>query len=255
MTLPLVGTTPLIIGNDRYDSISNLQTASNDAIAVEQILREKYGFKTVLLIDANQKTILNALERMRVSLGHEDNLVLYYAGHGDLDAKTGRGYWLPTDADPDDRDSWIGNNDVTAMIDTMAAKHVLVIADSCYSGTLTQSSVARPLPLANAELKHKWFNAVSQSRVRTVLSSGGVKPVLDRLPGSRHSVFATHFLDVLTNNSSVLEGYDLFFQLQSNVSHSASALATRQIPQYAPIRHSGHQAGDFLFIPSTLTSP
>jgi len=36
----------LVIGNDTYRSVGNLQTAGNDAIAVEQIFREKYGFNT-----------------------------------------------------------------------------------------------------------------------------------------------------------------------------------------------------------------
>ena len=243
----------LVIGNNNYDAMTDLQTAGNDAIAVEQILREKYGFQTVLLLNANQKTLLNALERMRVALGPQDNLVIYYAGHGELDEQSGRGYWLPADASATDRSRWIANSVITSMIDTMQAKHVLVIADSCYSGTLTRSSVARPLPEASTALKRKWLKAVTQARVRTVLSSGGVKPVLDGLPGSTHSVFAAHFLNALSKNNTVLETYDLFFDLQQQVASTAATLHTQQIPQYAPLRHAGHQAGEFIFVPQNLT--
>ena len=244
----------LIIGNDSYDSMSDLQTAGNDAIAVEQILREKYGFETVLLLNANHKTMLSAIERMRVSLGPQDNLVIYYAGNGELDEQSGRGYWLPTDASATNKSKWVSNTSITAMIDTMTAKHVLVIADSCYSGTLSRSSVARPLPETSADLKREWLKAIAQSRVRTVLSSGGVKPVLSGSPGSRHSVFAAHFLESLAKNNSVLETYELFFQLQQKVANTGASLDTQQIPQYAPIRHAGHQAGEFVFVPTGVTN-
>jgi len=239
----------LVIGNDTYRSLQNLRTAGNDAIAVEQLLREKYGFKTVLLLDANQKTILSALERMRATLGQQDNLLIYYAGHGELDRQSGRGYWLPVDSDINDKKQWIANNAITAMIDAMNAKHVLVIADSCYSGYLTRTSIARPLSAVSAELRLKWLRAVSQSRVRTVLSSGGTQPVLDGSEHSNHSIFARYFLETLERNTEILETYELFFELQQKVSGAAARLNVEQIPQYAPIRHAGHQAGEFIFAP------
>ena len=241
----------LIIGNDTYESLGKLRTATNDAIDVERILREKYGFRTVLLLNANQQTTLTALERMRATLGEQDNLVIYYAGHGTLDPQTGRGYWLPTDAQPDNKQYWIANSEITAMIDSMAAKHILVIADSCYSGTLTRSSVARALPKADSAMKRKWLQAITRSRVRTVLSSGGLNPVLDGLPNSKHSVFAGLFIQALEDNTDVLETYDLFYQLQQPVANAAAAVNMQQVPQYAPIRHAGHQAGEFVFVPLT----
>jgi len=235
-----------------YRSVGNLQTAGNDAIAVEQIFREKYGFNTFLLLNANQRTLLSALERMRLTLGPQDNLVVYYAGHGELDEISGKGYWLPTDAELHSKDKWIGNDTITAIIDSMTAKHVLVIADSCYSGTLTQASVAKALVKADADIKVKWTTAMSQARVRTVLSSGGVRPVIDSTPGSKHSIFAARFLDVLKHNTTVLEGYELFYQVQKHVADAASALDTYQIPRYAPMQHAGHQAGEFFFVPASI---
>ena len=239
----------LIIGNDTYDNLNNLKTAGNDAIAVERVLREKYGFKTVLLLNANQKTMLMALERMSATLTDKDNLVIYYAGHGELDVHSGNGYWLPIDAQATSKDKWIANSAITAMIDTMDAKHVLIIADSCYSGSLTQASVARALPQSNNDLRVRWLQAVSRSRVRTVLSSGGNRPVLDGSLNAQHSVFAGVFLQLLQQNTRVLETYELFYQLQQQVAKDAARLNVQQVPQYAPIRHSGHQAGEFLFVP------
>lgn len=240
----------LIVGNDAYDNMNNLKTAGHDATTVAQLLREQYGFNTRLLLNATQKDLLNAMEDMRQKLGPSDNLVIYYAGHGELDTQTGSGYWLPTDADSVSKEQWIANSALTAMIDLMKAKHVLVIADSCYSGTLTRSSVARALPDSSDALRLRWLKAVSRTRVRTVLSSGSVRPVLDESPDSRHSVFAEKLIDTLQRNTEPLEAYELFVRLQPAVTDAAAALNVEQTPQYAPLRHAGHQAGEFIFLPS-----
>jgi len=244
----------LIIGNNNYQSLKKLTTASDDAIAIENILRKKYGFNTVLLLDADQKTLLGAMERLRATLGEQDNLVIYYAGHGEQDSLSGRGYWLPVDADTNNKDRWIANSAITDMIDTMKAKHVLVIADSCYSGSLTRSSIARPLSGVSAELRLKWLGAVSQSRVRTVLSSGSNHPLRDNSGNARHSIFATELINALDHNTEVLETYELFFELQQRVAAAAAQLNVKQIPQYAPIQYAGHQAGEFIFVPVAQTT-
>lgn len=242
----------LIIGNNDYQSLTDLNTAENDARQVERVLRENYGFQTELLLNATRYDMLSALNRLRETLGSDDNLVIYYAGHGEVDRTSRRGYWLPIDADAADTENWISNSAITDQIDAMKAKHILVIADSCYSGTLTRSSVARQPPDMSAELKVKWLRAISASRVRAVLSSGGVKPVYDGGANAEHSLFARVFLDELNQNSGVLEAYSLFVNVQRKVAQSARQLNVDQNPQYAPIRHSGHEAGEFIFVPGPL---
>ncbi len=91
----------LIIGNNNYDHLTNLNTARNDAKAVDAILRKKYGFKTKLLLDADRYTMLSALNDFRDELTENDNLLIYYAGHGELDNVNLRGHWLPVDAEPE----------------------------------------------------------------------------------------------------------------------------------------------------------
>jgi len=88
----------LIIGNNNYPQLTNLQSAESDAIAIDSVLRNKYGFKTELLLNATREDLLSALESLRKTLTRKDNLLIYYAGHGELDRNTQRGYWLPVDA-------------------------------------------------------------------------------------------------------------------------------------------------------------
>ena len=76
-----------------------MKTAVNDAQAVAHILSSKYGFSVEILYNATRTDILRALSRYRRTLSTDDNLLIYYAGHGWLDMAGDEGYWLPVDAD------------------------------------------------------------------------------------------------------------------------------------------------------------
>lgn len=236
----------LIIGNQKYEFMGDLNTSVNDAVELERVLRTKYGFATELLQDANRYDILAALNRKRDELTENDNLLIYFAGHGEL--ANGKGYWLPTDAEPDKTDNWISSVSVTDLVDSMDAKHVMIVADSCYSGTLSRSSVPRLRKELSSEQKRQWYANVSGSKVRTVLTSGGVRPVIDGIQGSRHSIFATAFLDELDTGTGVVEAYDLFQKVQLRVRDAAASVGMEQDPGYSPIQFAGHESGEFLFV-------
>ncbi|HEY5604456.1 MAG TPA: caspase family protein [Gammaproteobacteria bacterium] len=241
----------LIIGNNQYTSYPQLETAINDAKMVEKLLKEKYGFKTTLLLNADRYSILSTLSELRKQLTSSDNLIIYYAGHGELDNSNERGHWLPVDAEPNNPANWISNTDITDIINTMAAKHVMVVADSCYSGALTRSSLARLAPDLPDNLRTRWYKVMAATRSRTALTSGGLEPVLDTGSGD-HSIFAKAFLDTLQNNNTILEAYTIFRHVSNKVVKDAAKMRIEQTPQYAPIRHSGHESGEFLFVPVGL---
>jgi TPR repeat protein len=238
----------LVIGNNHYKNFPDLVSAGTDAHQTAELLRDKYGFKTTVLMDATRYDMLSALNKLREELTDKDNLLIYYAGHGELDRVNLRGYWLPIDAEPNSTANWISNIAITDILNAMSAKHILVVADSCYSGSLTRSSMARLDVGMSYEIKTKWLKVMAKTRSRTVLTSGGLKPVLDQ-GGGKHSVFAKSFLKTLSENNSVLEAYTLFRGLAKEVQQTASKFGIDQIPEYAPIKHGGHEAGEFFFIP------
>lgn len=238
----------LIIGNDDYRNLPALKTASNDARAVEQVLRTRYGFSTRLLLNATRYQTLSALNDLRERLTPQDNLLIYFAGHGELDPINDRGNWLPVDADLDNSANWISNVAVTDIINAMRATRIMVVADSCYSGTLSDAAVPRYSEALPAAEQKEWLQAVLGLRARTVLTSGGVEPVLDIGAGA-HSIFAKAFIDALANNHQLLEGYTLYRDVLKNVSAAAAAVNQHQTPEYAPIKHAGHEAGEFFFQP------
>jgi len=236
----------IIIGNNQYDELSNLRTAETDARVVDKLLREQYGFTTQLLINASKLDILSAMSSAKEMLTEKDNLIVYYAGHGQIDPNGDRGYWLPVDATVDNTDQWISNAVVTNYLDSISAKQIMVVADSCFSGTLTKASIPRLQKTMPTALREQWLTLMAKRKVRTVLSSGGVKPVYDGT--AKHSLFAKAFIDQLSRNKGVLEGHRLYADIREDVHQSAIALGVDQVPQYAAVKYAGHEVGEFLFV-------
>lgn len=237
----------LIIGNNEYPELPSLETPVNDALAVSRVLEERYGFKTQVLINADRYTILQTLNSYKERLTDQDNFLLYYAGHGTLDEKNNRGHWLPVDASPTVPANWISNVTITEYLNTFEAKHIMVIADSCYSGTLTRQvrpALARGKPRQREiEYYQKWANVAS----RTALTSGGVQPVLDS-GGGGHSIFASGLLKTLESNQGILPGPDLFYEVYQRVT-SSGLNEMQQTPTFDVIDHTGDLGAPFFFVP------
>ncbi len=225
----------LVIGNNDYRILPPLRTAIADARAVAEILEKDYSYKVTLLINASRADIVGTLDRMRQTLEEDDNLLVYYAGHGVLDAAANRGFWLPVEASDETMVDWVSTATITDALKAMEARQVMIVADSCYSGALTRSVKVRVS-------SPSYYRKMLKKRARVVLSSGGLEPVLDG-GGGKHSVFAKAFIDALKENDGVMDGNTLFNRLRRPV-----MLNSTQTPEYRDIRFAGHDGGDFLFV-------
>jgi len=226
----------LVIGNNNYKHLPKLKTAAKDAKAVAATLRDTFGFEVKTLINATRSQILDAFDDYEGILGKSDNLLLYYAGHGWLDKGREQGYWLPVDAKLNRRSQWIPNSTITDTLRALRAKHVMVVADSCFSGTLTRG-------LKVTKRIDDYVRYVVGKKARIALTSGGLEPVEDGGGGKNSPPFATAFLKVLNGAGEVLTGTDLFKRIKRPVQVNAD-----QTPNYADIRKAGHDGGDFLFV-------
>jgi len=233
----------LVIGNDSYASFPALTTAVADANAVAEQLQKRYGYKVSLLTNVGREVIIAKMAELTMGMKKNDNLLVYYAGHGQLDAK-GQGFWIPVDGRADDPSSWIANDQVNDYIGASAAKHVLVVADSCYSGTLSGNAI-RPIPL---QAKDEDLLFISRVKARTVITSGGLQPVLDD-GGAGHSIFAQAFLTALKQNEGLSEGYRLYEDVADLVSQRSAVARLPQRPQYSAMKHAGHEGSEFFFLP------
>lgn len=238
----------LVIGNNDYRKLPKLKSPANDANEISRILKQKYGFQVKTMLNASRFEIYTMLDKYRRELTEKDNFLIYYAGHGELDSANNRGYWLPIDAEPESNVNSIPNFTITDILNNMQAKQAIIVADTCYSGILTRSIVPVPKQNLTVEKRNQWLHKMSKSRSRTVLSSGGLEPILDVGYG-KHSVFARAFIEVLESNDDILEASQLHRKLIAIVTSISKKLGLEQSPLYAANPHAGHKSGDFLFVP------
>ena len=109
----------LIIGINNYndDSIPDLVHPIPDAEKLHQTLTSLYNFEddnTMLLKNPTKADIIYSLDEIARRITPDDNLLIYFAGHGDFDWDSDKqmGYWLPSNASPDFIDEWISNLEV-----------------------------------------------------------------------------------------------------------------------------------------------
>lgn len=186
----------LLIGINAYRSdVGRLRTAVADAKAVSQVLKDDYGFQTTVLLDAqaSRGNILKQLDRFKKFLNHEDRFLLYYAGHGWHDRETDTSYWLPAEAEKTDTVDWIMAKQVTDELRRMRARQVMVVADSCYSGTIDRAFNPE---VAAQGTRDVYLRKMQEKPSRVLIASGGNEPVSDS-GGGGHSIFAAVLIRAL----------------------------------------------------------
>jgi formylglycine-generating enzyme required for sulfatase activity len=235
----------LIIAINDYkdDQIPDLETPLNDARAMAKLLQKKYGFavETILGKEATKRKIYQALRRLSSKAKPDDSILIYYAGHGDLDRHYKSGWWIPYDAAAGDSYTYLDNVEVQNAMRSMEARHVLLISDSCYSGTLFGRTRAMPPVIDN-----KYYLNLYNEKSRWGMTSGNKTPVADSGTNG-HSVFAYQLIKELRNNERpYLSTMELFTHIAPIVSNNSE-----QEPKCRPIRNTGDMGGEFVFLASS----
>ncbi len=233
----------LIIGNNDYEKLEDLDNAVNDAKDLEKVLKDKYGFETTLMIDKNKDDTHNAIINFTQKRKKSDNILIYYAGHGQLIKKQKRGYWLPTDAGSTQDSKWLSNNSIKDLIGSSDAKHILLIVDSCFSGSLMRGSGENK---SVEKITATSIKRYQQKKTRLVMTSGGNEQVVDGIGNSKNSVFAEPLIKSLRDNNKVIRSIELFQEVRNYVENNAD-----QTPEHSLIHGTGHDGGEFLFFPKS----
>jgi hypothetical protein len=205
----------LIIGINDYKEWPRLQTAVKDATVIRETLVSRYGFNeenVILRTDgkASRLQIIADLRYLAKSMSKSDNLLVYYAGHGQLDDLTGEGYWVPAEGKLQVPGTWVANSYIKAVLSSekVRAKNVIVIADSCYSGSMLRGG-SSPMSMNDKRYREKLAKKAAL-RSRQVISSGGVEPVADG-GAEGHSLFAFYLINALQkNDQEVIDLENLF---------------------------------------------
>lgn len=227
----------VLVGNNQYAKpIPPLETPISDVTRIANILESRFGFAVRVLQDAGRGEIVSALNDLALSVKPEDHVLLFYAGHGYLMEDLQMGFWIPVDASVKTAKGWISNSDITKMLSVIPARQLILISDSCYSGSLAKEQQITDVSLRPDEILKR--------RSVVVLSSGGDEPVSDE-GKEGHSIFAWNFIRAIEGLGVLTRGVEIWRTVHHGVRKDYP-----QEAQYGAVLSAGHVAGgDFVFSP------
>jgi len=193
------------------------------------------------------------LFQLRRRLSADDQLLIYYAGHGENDPDLGA-FWVPVDGQRDADFSWVDANEITNELKRMNAGSVLVISDSCYAGGLSRGGKDEA---GSSAARERYLAKASRLKARQLMASGGEEPVEDG-GGAGHSVFAKALIQALSEMSDqTFTASELFEQkVKPAVISAANALTEGQTPGFSRIVKAGDEPGsEFVFQAIAAATP
>ncbi|MDZ4715370.1 MAG: caspase family protein [Cytophagales bacterium] len=217
-------------------SITDLDQPVKDMNKLKSLLVNEYAFlneNIMVLENPDRNTLYAKFDEMQSKLDKIDNLMIFYAGHGYWDTQLEQGYWLPSDAEPNKRSSWLSNGTLRDYIAGIGARHTLLITDACFSGGIFKSRAV--FENASAAIETLYLR-----KSRKAMTSGTLEKVPDK------SVFLEALLNRLHENQ---EPYVTAEELFSGIRHDViNRSPNNQVPQYGEIGQTGDEGGEFIFI-------
>ena len=227
----------VFIASQNYEdqSIPSLENPIIDAVKLKLTLKSAYNFSDdniISLYNPSTNDFKKKFVELNEMIRPEDNLIIFYAGHGIWVDKEKKGYWLLTDAKRNDVNSWLPNKLVLDMIAKLPARHTLLITDACFSGSVFKTrSIGADAPPAVREMSEK----IS----RVAITSGNDTEVPDQ------SVFMKYLIKALNENKEKYLTAQKMFITQII---EAVMTESKTEPRYGTLELAGHVGGDFIFI-------
>ncbi|MBT4266594.1 MAG: caspase family protein [Deltaproteobacteria bacterium] len=233
----------LLIGINRYDN-SAWQPLTNpieDIAAIRNQLIDSYRFRPEDIISLENPTfsqIIDSFHTLKKKVDNRTHLMIYYAGHGYYPADEEEGYWIPKNGgDPSTQRFFIPTSTVLSKMKAIKSRHTLLIADSCFSGSLVRKSRGPTVPSG-------FYRELSQKKSRQIITSGGLEPVSDS-GGRNHSIFAGNLLEILSKKrAEPLSASELAVQLRKSLKNTGA----EQTPEYGRLYIADDENGEFFFV-------
>lgn len=236
----------LVIGINSYQGYWRpLKNAVNDAEGFANVLRNEYQFdevQTLLDEEATRRNIIQKFEWLAGNTTKDDNVLIFYAGHGQFNKGLNKGYWVPIDAQSNSVADYVSNNDVKTFLGGIPSKHTLLITDACFAGDIFRGSKTESIKFDPNNME-KYYKEVYRKQSRLALTSGGVEEVSDA-GRDDHSIFTYYLIKALQeNDKKYFDANQLFNEFRIAVTNNSE-----QTPMLQVIRDTNDEGGQFIFI-------
>lgn len=128
----------LLFGCNYYEEWERLQKPLKDASAITQLLESTYGFDCELIENPELEVILRKLrEYAEKGFEKEDQLLVFFAGHGHVDELFKESYIVARDSRVNDelKTSYMSLSTLKNAIDNIPCPHIFLVIDACFAGT------------------------------------------------------------------------------------------------------------------------
>lgn len=135
------GTFAIVIGNERYSDIQDVDFANHDASVFAEYCKSTLGLpeeNIKLYLDATYGKMLSAVEYIKdVASVYEGgiNIIFYYAGHGIPNEKTKEPLLLPTDNNGKNTTLTLPMTILIQELSSTNANKIILFLDACFSGS------------------------------------------------------------------------------------------------------------------------
>ncbi len=236
----------VVIGINSYAGYwPSLKNAVNDAEGLAKVLKKYYFFDTVYTIlneEATRRNIIQKFEWLTKNITKNDNLLIFYAGHGQFNKALNKGFWVPIDAKSNSVADFISNNDVKTFLSGIPSKHTLLITDACFAGDIFRGKPAQSIEFDPNNME-KYYQEVYRKQSRLALTSGGIEEVSDA-GKDHHSIFTFYLIKALQENTKkYLDANQLFNEFRIAVTNNSE-----QTPMLQVVRDTDDEGGQFIFI-------
>ena len=227
----------ILIGVSEYQhpEITDLDNPVKDAESLYNVLLSKYTFdkeNITFLKNPTQAELISTFDELGNKLSENDNLLIFYAGHGYWDEKAKVGYWFPSDASRNSKVNWFSNSTLRDLLGGIQARHTILIADACFSGAIFKSRAAFTDAPQGIQ---KLYELPSRKAMTSGIFSQEVPD---------ESQFIKYLVKRLDENADkYLTSEVLFSTFKSAVMNNS-----QNVPQYGVIQNVGDEGGDFIFI-------
>ncbi len=224
-----------IVGVNKYQYWPQLFNAVKDAEDVANVLVGMYDFsfsdvKMLINEQASLNNIYSELRSYIERIGPQDNLVIFYSGHGYYDELLNEGYWIPYNANLNALGEYLPNSTLLKVIKNINSQHTFMVVDACFSGSLFVPS------------NRGYVENVEKYKSRWGLASGRLETVSDGAYGT-NSPFASTFIQFLkSNEKDELSVSELIQAVKVKVADE-----NKQTPIGNTIKNVGDEGGEFIF--------
>jgi Caspase domain len=191
----------LLFATDQYDNWTDLVNPIEDAHSIAKVLKEKYGFQTEIVENPNLDDVFIKLaEYSQRNFKPQDQLLIFFAGHGYFDDTFGEGFVVAKNSLQNDkaRTTYISHNRLRGVIDNIKSEHIFLTMDVCFGGTF-DPVIASARGMESGETNDQEFLVRKLSQhTRKYLTSGGKEYVSDGIPG-KHSPFTLKLLEAFSD--------------------------------------------------------